>query len=47
LDISPEAIQQEINKKYPDGYDLACMMADNEPYYVERTKGIRRANHDL
>ena len=40
LDISPDAIQQEIYKKYPDGYDLTIMMADNEPYYyVERTKG--------
>lgn len=39
LDISPEAIQQEIYKKYPDGYDLTTYMADNEPYCVERSKG--------
>lgn len=38
LDISPDAIQQEIYKKYPDGYDLTTYMADNEPYCVERTK---------
>lgn len=37
LCISPEAIQQEIYKKYPDGYDVTIMMANNEPYYyVER-----------
>lgn len=36
LDISPDAIQQEIYKKYPDGYNLTAMMADNKPYYVER-----------
>ncbi len=34
LHISPDAIQQEIYKKYPDGYDLTVMMADNKPYYV-------------
>ena len=39
LDISPDAIQQEIYKKYPDGYDVTVYMADNEPYYMERTKG--------
>ena len=40
LGIKPEEIQQEIYKKYPDGYDLTAMMADNEPvYYVERTNG--------
>jgi NTP pyrophosphatase (non-canonical NTP hydrolase) len=39
LDISPGEIQQEIYKKYPDGYDLVYMMADNKPYYVERSKG--------
>ena len=39
LDITPEEIQQEIYKKYPDGYDLTIMMADNKPvYYVERTE---------
>lgn len=39
LDISPEEIQQEFYKKYPDGYDLTAMMADNKPvYYVERGK---------
>ena len=39
LDISSDELQQEIYKKYPDGYDLTIMMADNEPYYyVERTK---------
>ena len=37
LDISPDEIQQEFYKKYPDGYDLTIMMANNEPYYyVER-----------
>lgn len=40
LCISPDAIQQEIYKKYPDGYDLTAMMADNKPvYYVERVEG--------
>lgn len=39
LDISPEEIQQEIYKKYPDGYDTTILLADNVPYYVERTKG--------
>ena len=39
LDISPEEIQQEICKKYPDGYDVTTFFANNEPYYVERTKG--------
>lgn len=40
LDISPDAIQQEVYKKYPDGYDLTAMMADNKPvYYVERVGG--------
>ena len=38
LDISPEEIQQEFYKKYPDGYDLTTYMADNKPYYVERSK---------
>jgi translation elongation factor EF-1beta len=38
LDISPEEIQQEIYKKYPDGYDTTILFADNVPYYVERTK---------
>jgi NTP pyrophosphatase (non-canonical NTP hydrolase) len=36
LDISPEAIQQEIYKKHPDGYDTTILFADNVPYYVER-----------
>lgn len=37
LCISPDVIQQEIYKKYPDGYDLTAMIADNKPvYYVER-----------
>ena len=41
LNISPEEIQQEIYKKYPEGYDLTVYMADNTPYYVEeRTKGL-------
>lgn len=39
LDISPEEIQQEFYKKYPDGYDVITYMADNIPYFVERTKG--------
>ena len=39
LDITPEEIQQEFYKKYPDGYDITVYMADNKPYYVERTKG--------
>ena len=40
LDISPDAIQQEIYKKYPDGYDVTIMTADNKPVcYVERSKG--------
>ena len=39
LGVSSEAIQQEIYKKYPDGYDITAMMADNKPvYYVERTE---------
>lgn len=38
LEISPEAIQQEIYKKYPDGYDLTAYMAENKLYYVERSK---------
>lgn len=36
LNISPEDIQKEIYKKYPDGYDITVYMADNEPYFVER-----------
>lgn len=40
LDISPEEIQQEFYKKYPDGYDLAGLYAENKlQFYVERTKG--------
>jgi NTP pyrophosphatase (non-canonical NTP hydrolase) len=39
LDISPDAIQQEIYKKYPDGYNATIHFADNAPYYVERVKG--------
>lgn len=37
LHISPDAIQKEIYKKYPDGYDLTTYMADNAPYCMERT----------
>ena len=37
--ISPDAIQQEIYKKCPDGYDATILFANNEPYYIERTKG--------
>lgn len=36
LDISPEEIQREIYKKYPDGYNITVYMADNEAYCVER-----------
>lgn len=36
LDISPGDVQQEIYKKYPDGYDLTTYMAENKPYYMER-----------
>lgn len=39
FDITPEEIQQEIYKKYPEGYDLTTYMADNKPYCVERSKG--------
>lgn len=43
LGISPEEIQQEIYKKYPDGYDVMLdartSFANNIPYFVERTKG--------
>ena len=40
LDITPEEIQQEFYKKYPDGYDLAGLYAENKlQFYVERTKG--------
>lgn len=39
FDITPEAIQQEIYKKYPDGYDVTILFGDNEPYYVERVGG--------
>ena len=39
LNISPDAIQQEIYKKYPDGYDITTYTADNIPYFVERGKG--------
>ena len=38
LDIKPEEIQQEIYKKYPDGYDVITYMTDNGPYCVERSK---------
>ena len=42
LDISPEELQQEIYKKYPDGYNLTAMIADNKPvYYVERNEGLK------
>ena len=37
LDISPEEIQQEIFKKYPNGYDVTIRCADNgDCYYVDR-----------
>ena len=37
LDISPEEIQQEIYKKYPDGYNLTAIYAENElQFYVEK-----------
>ena len=39
LDISPEEIQQEFYKKYPDGYNTTILFANNEPYFIERTKG--------
>ena len=39
LGITADDIQQEIYKKYPDGYNLTAYMAENKPYYVERTKG--------
>lgn len=39
LGIKPEEIQQEIYKKYPDGYDVTILFAENKPYYMERTKG--------
>ena len=42
LDISPEDIQQEFYKKFPDGYDLTALMADNKPVcYVERDEGLK------
>lgn len=35
--ISPEEIQQEIYKKYPDGYNLIGTYADDKlEYYIER-----------
>jgi len=37
LDISPEEIQQEIYKKYPNGYDLTAIYAENKlQCYVEK-----------
>ena len=37
LDISPEDIQQEIYKKYPNGYDVTIRCDDNgDCYYVDR-----------
>lgn len=39
LNITPGEIQREIYKKYPDGYDLTVMMADNEPYYYVPKEG--------
>jgi len=36
LGIKPEDIQQEIYKKYPEGYDVTILFADNAPYYIER-----------
>lgn len=39
FDITPEEIQQEIYKKYPDGYNVTIHFADNAPYYVERVEG--------
>ncbi len=39
LDISPEEIQKEFYKKYPEGYDQTVMMSDNKPYcFVKGTK---------
>lgn len=35
--ITPEEIQQEIYKKYPNGYDVTIRCADNgDCYYVDR-----------
>lgn len=39
FNISADAIQQEIYKKYPDGYDLAITMADNKSYYYVPKEG--------
>ena len=39
--ITPEEIQQEIYKKYPDGYDVTILFADNKPYYMERITGSK------
>ena len=40
FDISSEAIQQEIYKKYPDGYNLTAIYTDNElQCYVEKDEG--------
>ena len=39
FNITPEDIQQEIYKKYPDGYNVMIHFADNAPYYVERVGG--------
>ena len=37
FDITPEEIQQEIYKKYPDGYDLTAIYAENKlQCYIER-----------
>ena len=37
FDITPEEIQQEIYKKYPDGYNLTAMYAENKlQCYMEK-----------
>lgn len=40
LQIKPEEIQQEIYKKYPEGYDVTVYTADNEPYYMDHNSSI-------
>lgn len=37
--IMPEEIQQEIYKKYPDGYNVRAVVDDGEIHYVERVEG--------
>lgn len=41
FDITPGEIQQEIFKKYPEGYNVRVVAADGEIHYEERVEGSK------